>query len=444
MKVTLPIIGQVRIGKDSEPEVIVREVEKKNKFFDVLGGLLQFNAARLSDEKSISAKLLLANKEWVYRNNDAIAQEVSKMEFELYSVGLSDGEIVYNEVNTHPLLDLLDNPTAETTRSDLLYIVQSHKKLTGDSFLLKIRNGRQVVGLRTLPPDKITLNLRNPTDTDPTVIESFEYNDTINGQKVHITYQPEDIIHIKKPNPSNPFRGLGAVEAMSDTIDIDNLTIETTKSFFKNGAITNFVLTTDSNLQDEQLRRLQAELRSTYGGASNAFKTMVLGGGLKPVDVSYSNKDQEFLAQLEWYRDKIMYGFGNTKASLGMIDDVNRASHEGSIIEWQRNTIKPDMQAICDALNEFLVPEFGDKLVLGFCDPVPEDRSDDIEEAKTLYSSNIIMRSEARELLGYEADETDNVYFAGVGATTTPDSLDPGDNDEAVDQEVGEVENEDD
>ncbi len=123
---------------------------------------------------------------------------------------------------------------------------------------------------------------------------------------------------------------------------------------------------------------------------------MILGGGLKPVDISYSNKDMEFLAQLEWYRDKIMYGFGNTKASLGMIDDVNRASHEGSIIEWQRNTVKPDMESIVNTLNEFLVPEFGTNLVLGFCDPVPEDRSDDIDEITKLYPIGLLTLDEAR------------------------------------------------
>lgn len=123
---------------------------------------------------------------------------------------------------------------------------------------------------------------------------------------------------------------------------------------------------------------------------------------MKPADISYSNKEQQLIDQLEWYRDKIMVGFGNTKASLGMIDDVNRASHESSLIEWKRNTVAPDMEAIVNTLNEYLVPEFGENLVLGFCDPVPEDRSDDIVEATDLFKGGIIMRNEARELADYE------------------------------------------
>lgn len=398
MKITLPLIGKIATGSDADPVEIVREITKE-KSLDTLGGLMQFDQRGLSNEKSVSTKLLLANKGWVYRNNDVIAQEVSKIKFELYTIGLSNGEIVFNEIMTHPLLDLLDHPNEETTKSDAIYTIQSHKKLTGDAFWLKIRNNRQVVGLRQLPPDKVELDLQTPTLNDPTVIRSYHYKDVIDGEKIDVRYDPKDIIHFKKPNPNNSFRGLGAVEALADDIDLDNLTIETTKKFFINGAITNFVLSTESKLQDEQITRLEAQMRSKHTGPSNAFKAMILGGGLKPVDISYTNKEMQFLEQLAWYRDKIMIGFGNTKASLGMIDDVNRASHEGSIIEWQRNTVRPDMESLVNTLNEYLVPEFGDNLVLGFCDPVPEDRSDDIEEIKALHPINVITRNEARAMI---------------------------------------------
>lgn len=418
----MAILDRLRItGRASKVES--KPVKAKTKFFDVLGGMLQLSPNRLSDAKSVSTKILQANKGWVYRNNDVIAQEVSKMEFELYTVGLSGGEIVYNEVDSHPLLDLLDKPNAETTKMDAVYTIQSHKKLSGDAFWLKIRNGGQVISLRTLPPDKITLNLDKPSETDPTVIKSYHYQDTIDGNKIDVTYDPKDIIHFKKPNSSNPFRGLGAVEALADDIDLDNLTIETNKKFFINGAITNFVLSTDAKVTEEQLKRLRAEMRADYGGASNAYKAMILGGGLKPVDISYSNKEMEFLAQLEWYRDKIMVGFGNTKASMGMVDDVNRASYEGSIIGWQRNTVKPDMQSIVNTLNEYLVPEFGDNLVLGFCDPVPEDRSDDVTEAQLLYPIGVITLNEARELVGLDEMEDgsgDEVYQKPAPIITTP------------------------
>ena len=400
MKVTLPIIGQVKTGKDASEVVsdnIVKRVTKKS--LDILGGFLDFGTTTLSGERSISTKLLEANTGWVYINNDVIAKEVSKMEFELYSIGMSKGEVTYTEIEEHPLLDLLDRFNSTTSRNDGLYITQSHKKLTGDSFWLLDKNGSAITNIFILPPDKVELNLGDPTDGTADLVESYTYKDIINGEKIEKTYTKDEIIHFKNPNPRNPFRGFGAVEAAAEVIDIDALTNYTTKKFFENGAITNFVLSTESKITDDQLKRIKAELRAANSGPKNAYKAMILGGGLKPVDISYSNKELEFLAQLEWYRDKIMVIFGNTKASIGIIDDVNRASHESSMLEWKRTTVKPDMQSIVTTLNEFLIPMFGDKLVLGFCDPIEDDKTDDINNATSLYSSNIMTLNEARELV---------------------------------------------
>lgn len=433
MKINLPILGEIRTGKDAQTTEVVREVKakekpkEKEKALDYLGGTsLDFTGYTLSGEKTVSTKLLNANRGWVYRNNDAIAQEVSKIDFELYTLGLSEGQVIYNELTDHPLLDLLDNPNEETTKSDLIYVLQSHKKLTGDSFILKVRKAGQVVALRTLQPDKIELDLQQPTESDPTTIKAFVYKDKIDGKNIKVIYQPEDIIHIKKPNPNNQFRGIGTVEAIAETIDLDNLTTETTKKFFQNGAITNFVLSTDSKLNDEQIKRLNAELKASYTGPANAYKAMILGGGLKPMDISYSNKDLEMLGQLEWYRNKIMVCFGNTPASLGIIEDVNRANAEATIASWLRNTIKPDMEAIVNALNMYLVPEFGENLVLGFKDPVPEDRADDIQEVKDLYPQGVITLNEARGIIDMDEVEGGDEFvekpsFPAVGENKPED-----------------------
>lgn len=410
MRFKLPLIGQVTTGSDSEPKQLDAKTSKK-MVDTILGGFLSTGRSGLSGESTISTKLLEANKEWVYRNNDVIAKEVAELEFVLYRMGLKNGEIVFNEIDDHPILDALDRFNSTTTKSDALYNTQSHKKLTGDSFWYLDFNGNVLRNIFVLEPDKIELDIGDPTDATDDLVEGYKYKDNIKGKKVEHYYSREEIIHFKTPNPNNMFRGFGAVEAAAEVIDIDNLTNKTTRQFFEKGAITNFVLTSEERIDPEQLARLKAEMRSAYAGVNNAYQTMILGGGLKPEKISFSNRDMEFLAQLEWYRDKIMVIFGNTKASLGIIDDVNRASHESSIISWKRNSIKPEMKAIVDTLNEFLVPRFGDNLVLGFKDPIPEDRSAKIEEVKVLVATDVITADEARELLGYEPRKTE-------GATT--------------------------
>lgn len=405
MKGKLPIIGLVRTGKDAIFPTTSEAPTDVTKASPTLGGLFEFAVGKLSDEKSASSKLLKANKDWVYKNNDVIAKEVSKIEFELFKVGFKGGEITYTPIDEHPLLDLLDRFNETTTRADGLYNTQSHRKLVGDAFWLLDRNGRTVQNIFLLPPDKITLDISSPVGKNAKLVKSYTYEDVIDGKKIKEVYRPEDVLHFKVPNPDNPFRGYGAVEAAADTIDTDNLTNQTQTNFFRRGAVTNFVLTTDKNLTNEQIKALEARMRSKHTGLINQFRLMLLGNGLKPTNITYSNKDMQLLEFMEWYRDKLMVVFGNTKASLGIIDDVNRASHESSVTEWKRSTVKSEADGIVNTLNEFLVPLFGDNLLLGYKSLVPEDRSGKVSEAKDLKNAGIISLNEAREEVGYEPVE---------------------------------------
>lgn len=422
MKVKLPIIGQVKTGKDAEITSIKVPVETKG-ISEILGGVLYNSTNKLSDEKTVSSKVLEANKGWVYKNNDVIAKEVSTIEFELYRIDVKGGEIEYTEIEEHPLLDLLDRFNDSTTKSDAIYNTQSHKKLTGDAFWYLEGSYNDPQNIFILSPDKVSLIIGDPTDASTTLIEGYEYKDVIDGKKVERNYRPDEIIQFKTPNPKNMFRGLGVVEAAAETIDLDFITEDVTRKFFDNGAITNFVLSTEAKITDEQLKRLKAELKAAYTGKNNAYNTMILGGGLKPSNITMSNREMEFLAQLEWYRDKIMVMFGNTKASLGLDDEVNRAAGETLILNWKRSTIKPDMESIVNTLNEFLVPRYGDKLVLGFCNPVPEDRSAKVDEIVKLRGADVITIDEARQVLDYD-ERGGNAALLGVERQVeVPDSL---------------------
>lgn len=388
-------------GQDSTIKQEAKPVEKMQTANTLLGGFFEFGSTKLSNEKTISHKLLDANREWVYKNNDVIAKRVSTIEFKLFKVKFVNGEFEFEVIKQNPILDLLDRFNESTNKTDGIYVTQSHKKLTGDAFWFVEKINGMPDKVYPLEPDKVELKLGDFTKSGGSLIESYEYKTIIDGKKVTRTYAPDEIIHFKTPNPTNLFRGYGAVEALAETIDLENLSNDLQRKFFDNGAISNFMLSTDKNLTDEQIKRVKREFRAEHAGTRNAFKTLIMGGGLKPEVLRMTNKDMEFLSQLAWYRDKIMVGFGNTKASLGLIDDVNRASHESSINNWLDSTIKPDMESITNTLNEFLIPMFdgSEDLILGFEDPVPENKSAKYEKAKIFKETGVASRNEIREVL---------------------------------------------
>lgn len=384
-------------------------------------GLLDNTAFKLTTDETVSSKLLAAFRGWVYANVSVLAEEVSKMEFELYQIGMSKGEIVYNELETHPLLDLLDRWNPQMTNSEAMYMTEAHLELAGDTFYLLDKPVKPET-MFILDPTRVKV-IPGGKEDDYKIIR-YDYRPDPKNQKDVIEYEADYIIQLKNPNPENPYRGKSVVEAAALEIDTDNLAGEFLKQLFRNGAVANFILSSPNRITPDELKRMQADIKRNFTGAKNAFKTMILTGGLEPKTVQQGNKELQFLEIEHAMRDKIMALFKNTPASLGIVEDVNRANAEASLLSWKESVIRPKMARIVDTLNEFLVPRFGDNLVLSFCDPVPENRSQDIENIQKLMSEQtrqVLTVNEARDMLGL--DPLSDPEFDTITVNNTPQLL---------------------
>jgi HK97 family phage portal protein len=399
MKFRLPFLGEVLSGKDALPQ----PVPKKEKDM-VLGTFLDLGQKTLSNEKTISSKLIDAFYEWVYVNVTALAEEVSKLEPELYRVDIRGGQYELTEIETHPILDLLDRFNDTTTKTDGFYLTQSHLELAGDAFwyLENGDNQRQPSNIYLLQPDKIELQLGDISAGANRLVNGFLYKTTLGGETITQSYAYDEVLHFKVPNPKNPYRGFSVVEGIANSLDIDTNTLKAARSFYENGMMAQFMLQTDQRLTSDQLKKLRAEMRAAYSGSQNFWKVPIFGGGIKPQQIQMSSRDAQMIDQQAWLRDKIMAAFKNTKASIGITEDVNRANAEATLLGWKRSVIKPKLQRIVDNLNEFLVPRYGDNLILGFCDPVPEDRTQKIADATALVGAGIMTVNEAREEVGLD------------------------------------------
>lgn len=403
-QVLLPTTGR---DSTSQTNKSADKIVEKSALADALfAGLLDLSTGKLSSDKSVSERLLAAYAGWVYINVSTLAEEVSKLEPILHQMKVTSEGIEFEEIDQHPILDLLDRINDKTTSSDAFYLTEAHLDLTGDSFwyLEGGAGGGQPTAIYLYNPTKIDLILGQP-DRDGTLVEGYQYKDVIDGKSVEQRYEPEEMLQFKVPNPSNMYRGQSAIEALAQEVDTDNYAIDAVKNYFVNGMLTPFVLHTDQKITQDQLKGLKAELKAAFTGSKNAFKVPIFGGGLAPQTIQASLKDSDFIATQTWLRDKTMAAFKNTKASLGITDDVNRANAEASLLNWKRSVVVPKMQRIADVLNEFLVPRYGDNLILGFKDPVPEDEGAKIGRVTQLKNADLITTNEAREQLGYEPVE---------------------------------------
>lgn len=417
MKIRLPLIGTIATGKD------INQIQAPQEKGMSLGGFLDLGTRKLSSEKSVSTKLIEAYAGWVYVNSSVLAEEVSRVKLKLYQTRYSGGQLEMAEVETHELLDLLDRFNDSTTSSDGFYLTESHLNLTGDSFWY-LAGGYKPKEIFILRPDKMSIGLGDVNDASRRLIEGYTYKETVDGKVIETKYTTEEILPIKVPSPKNPYRGFSTVEAIANDIDTDNYAGVTLREFFENGMIVQFALSTEQRLNNDQIQNFQSQLKSAYGGTRNAWKVPIFGGGVKPVELQMSSKDMELLKQMEWLRNKIMVAFKNTPASLGIVEDVNRANAESSILTWKQTVIEPKIKRIVDSINEFLVPRYGDNLVLGFESVVPEDESRNDDRAIALFKAGLITKNEGRAMIEYDdvkgGDEFDSSGFRSV---LSPDNL---------------------
>lgn len=355
----------------------------------------------------LSREYLREYKNFVYACVQARSEEIGNIQLKLMK-----GDV---EVESSPLLDLINKVNPTMTKHELFTATQAFKDLDGNAFwyLARDNDGKgDILEIYPLRPDKVQIV---PSKDNPLQVDGYIFTQP-DGQK--IPFAPQEILHFKAFNPLGyhpfPHRGMGVVEAAAWAIDTDNEARTWNYNFFKNSARPDGILTTagDSAMSPEEYQRLQEEWNAKHNSSDNAHKVAVLGGGMTWTEIARSQKDMDFYQQRLFNRDEILSMFRVPKSIIGITDDVNRANADAAIYVFALRTVKPLMQQIVDTLNEFLVAEFGEDLQLVFESPVAEDRKQSLDEYSQGIANGYLSINEVREAEGLEPVEGgDDLYL---------------------------------
>lgn len=344
---------------------------------------------------------------WVYACAKARAFDVRQIKLHLYRTkNRKTGEV--EEVFDHEVLSLLRLVNPWTSFRDLIEQTQIYKDLAGESFWWLVRNGEgsksKIVQIWLLRPDWMRIE-----GSKENFVEKYIYQAP--GRDA-ITFTPDEIIHHKEFNPTDMMRGMSVVKAAATTIDAETFAEEYNRKFFENSAIPSVVLQTEQRLDEAIVKRMRAQWYNEYGSKDKAHKVAILEGGLDIKPFSISQKDMEFLAGMNFSRDKILALFGVPKTVLGITEDVTVSNAEATDYVFQKRVVKPLMEKLVDTLNEFLLSKYGDDLFFGFDDPVPENEDSKLKKYQGLFAMGAITPNEIRAEEGLdEVDGLDNFYI---------------------------------
>ena len=362
-----------------------------------------------------SEDYLKAYTGWVYSAVSVLAQETADIELKLMR---RKAQSEFEEVDSHPVLDLLYKVNPLYTSYLLWEATEAHLDLVGEAFWWLGGPVNRPKEIWVLRPDWVSIK-----DTKGKLISNYEYGPP-GDKKEKIPF--EQVIHFKDFNPRNSFRGYGPVKAGAKQIDENNFQQDYSRNFFYNSALPAGGLQTDQNLEEDQYERIRDDWEATHRGSKKAWKIAILEAGLKWQDIGLNQKEMDFIEGRRLTRDEVLAIFRVPKPLL-TFDDVNRAAAKEARAILLENVIRHKMQRITAFLNEFLLPRYGDdSLFFDFKDPVPNDQAQAIQYYNSGLQHGWLTRNEVREMEDLQPIEGGDkllVPFSlqDIGAEQTPE-----------------------
>jgi HK97 family phage portal protein len=249
----------------------------------------------------------------LYRSVRMIAEAAASIPLLLY-----EGN---EELEDHPLVDLMRQPSLDHTTVDFLESWYGFLLVAGNAYVEAVALNGELRELHVLRPDRMKV-IPGP-DGWP---EGYEY--TAGGQSIRFMDEAvpgvRPILHVKMFHPANDHYGMSPIEAASVAIDIHNEASKWNKALLDNSARPSGALVyaaANGQMTGEQFQRLKDELETSYQGARHAGRPLLLEGGLDWKPLSLSPKDMDFIEAKNSAAREIALAMGVPPQLLGIPGD---------------------------------------------------------------------------------------------------------------------------
>src|SRR5688572_3344862 len=196
-----------------------------------------------------------------------------------------------------------------------------------------------------------TLHILNPDHLHEVVLHGelagWRYSGSPSG-----VFLPEELIHIRLPNPYQFWRGMSPLTVAYLAAQTDYAAAQFMKGAMVNNADTGLIITTDAQLSAEQIEEAKAALRERKRAAGTADRPLFLWGGARVEKPAISSADLQFLENRKFNRQEICAIFKVPQELLGYTEDANRSVSESARLNFMENRIIP----LCKRLEAGIQP----------------------------------------------------------------------------------------
>jgi HK97 family phage portal protein len=283
-------------------------------------GAWQRNLEQLSPDQCLAMPA-------VFACHTSICSDVAKNRVKL--VQFKDG--VWQETVNPAYSPVLRKPNNYQTRIQFLETWMNSKLLRGNAYILKQRDGRNVVtALFVLNPDRV-----QPLVSDDGQVFYRLSQDNLSGLQTSdgIIVPAREIIHDRFNCLFHPLVGISPLYANA-LLATKATNLETAAAqLAENGVRPSGILTFPGNIPAEEAARLQSTWQEKYGGPKGAGRLAVLGNNAKFETMTMTSVDAQVVEQLKYTAEMVcsayhvppfMIGVGAEPAAGGVQDRTLR------------------------------------------------------------------------------------------------------------------------
>ena len=324
-------------------------------------GSTMANALLTAQTGEVTARIaadIYTKSPYVYAATKLIASQLSSVPLRVYTKN-ADGH-KKEKTTGYPYI-ILDWVNPQMTRYQLLEHTISWLILNGNAWWSIEETVEDLKG-----KSQFSIYPLNPKFCYP--VPSAEYGEAgviyqVSSDKIFIPNSK--LVHFKTFSSNDYWHGQTGLNALRTDIEIERFAKKQQANFFSQAAVISGVLTVPQDIDDEEILKLKREFYAQYGGARNAYRVMVLKGGMEYDAYRANMGDFHTVPILEQNLEIHAIVMGVPVPLLTGHSDKGQKLVEAEALMWKK-TIMPLGMLIEQTITKHLVPDNKTNMVVEF------------------------------------------------------------------------------
>jgi len=339
-----------------------------------------------------------------------IRDTVASIPLEMHRIKNANGDT--EEIIDDPFLSIIQRPNELQTQMEFWELAVAYYILAGETFWYMERSGEKTAptAMANMRPDHVEIVF----SADKRQVVAYEFRQG-NGETLKI--RPEDVLHIKNIDPTNPARGVGVIRPATQRIITEKEATQYQAQTFRNHGRPDIAVFTNVDQLTEEAADEAREKWDKIYGAKTKRNAGFFGGDVKDIKMlNVSPKEMDGIESMKFLRDDILAALRIPKQ---MIDtDVNYNNSRVAYATFIRQACEPVLDTFIDVINNKWLTDADQDKFMWYETEVGEDRELTLKEAVESKRAAIITQNEARDLLGWPTVDGGDEFNDPVSGTT--------------------------